>query len=219
MSKRALWLAVWLLCWLALPAAAAEVDAQVTDAQGRPVSDAVLTLVPDVAATAPAPAVASKSYFIDQKHETFIPYVQIMRPGDKVIFRNSDTTRHQVYSFSPIKQFEFVLRSGQVSPALTIDKGGIVAIGCNIHDDMIAYLFVTAAPAVGRSDAAGKVALDHLAPGHYTAQLWHPLLHPGQPPLSEPVVLGSDTDVRQLVFKLSLIPDPRGVMDHSLMDH
>ncbi|HWU75387.1 MAG TPA: methylamine utilization protein [Rhodanobacter sp.] len=204
----------WLSLGLAAPVAAATVTMHVSDQQGHAVSDAVVTLTLDGAAANTLPAGPSKLYYIDQKDETFIPYVQIFRPGDKVVFRNSDTTRHQVYSFSSIKRFEFVLRPGEHSPALELDKTGVAAVGCNIHDDMITYLFVSAAANIAMSDRAGNVSFGQLAPGRYTLRLWHPQLHPGEPEPEQQLTIASMDEARQLAISLSLMPDPRGPMVH-----
>lgn len=204
----------WLLLGLAAPVAAATVVMHVSDQQARAVSDAVITLTPDDATANALPAEPSKAYYVDQKDETFIPYVQIFRPGDKVIFRNSDTTRHQVYSFSSIKRFEFVLRPGEHSPALPLDKAGVAAVGCNIHDDMVTYLFVSTAPDIAMSDHVGNVTLGSLAPGRYTLRLWHPQLHPGEPQPEQQLTIANATEVKQLAITVSLIPDPRGSMVH-----
>lgn len=204
----------WLLLGLAAPVAAATVVTHVSDQQGRAVSDAVITLTRDDATANALPAEPSKAYYVDQKDEAFIPYVQIVRPGDKVIFRNSDTTRHQVYSFSAIKRFEFVLRPGALSPPLELDKTGVIAVGCNIHDDMVTYLFVSTAATIGMTDHAGNVTLDTLAPGHYTLRLWHPQLHPGAPQPEQQLTVTNAEEATQLAIHVSLMPDPRGSMVH-----
>src|SRR5437879_5278123 len=87
---------------------AAEVVVRLSDGRGHPVDDAVVMLTPDAAAVAKSPVGPPATYIIDQRDESFIPYVQVLRPGDKVMFRNSDSTRHHVYSFAAIKTFEFV---------------------------------------------------------------------------------------------------------------
>jgi plastocyanin len=206
---------LWMLLAFANPLVAATVTVHVTDQQGHAVSDAVVTLVPDAAPASAPSKQASQTYYVDQKHETFIPYVRIFRPGDRVIFRNSDTTRHQVYSFAAIKQFEFVLRPGDSSPPLVLDKAGIVAVGCNIHDDMVTYLFVSSTPAIGITDQAGDVVIDKLAAGRYSARLWHPQLQPGKPLPGQQVSVGGNSVTQQLVFTVSLMADPRRPMpDH-----
>ena len=165
MFKRGWLCALWLVSFCVCPAFAAQLTVHVADSQGRPVSDAVITLASETTPAERSQARAPRTYFVDQKNETFIPYVQVFRPGDRVIFRNSDTTRHQVYSFSKIRKFEFVLRPGQSSPPMVLDSAGIAAVGCNIHDDMVTYLFVSSAADTAMSDSTGVARFDDLPPG------------------------------------------------------
>ena len=214
------WLAAaWLLAWCASPAHAAGLTVHLADSHGRAASNAVVILTPAQPATAAAPALPPTTHVIDQKDETFLPYVQLFRPGDAVVFRNSDDTRHHVYSFSPVRKFDFVLRPGESSPPLQLDQAGIAAVGCNIHDHMISYLFVSAAPLIALSDRRGDASFTGLAPGRYTARVWHPQLYPGQPQPSQTVTITGGGVPQTLSFTLSLIPDPRMPMDRGRLDY
>ena len=205
---------LWLAAWCAAPTLAAQLVVHVADAHGHPVSDAVITLEPDGIQAPSAVLSAPATRYVDQRDETFIPYVQIFHPGDKVVFRNSDTTRHQVYSFSKIRKFELVLRPGESSPAMELGSTGIAAVGCNIHDDMVTYLFVTAAAHTTISNRNGVAQMDDLSAGQYTASIWHPQLHPGHPEPTRRVSISSGSGTPSLSFVLSLIPDPRGASVH-----
>jgi plastocyanin len=181
------------------------------------VADAVVTIVSQDTSSAPTRE-APVTRFIDQKNETFIPYVQILRPGDSVVFRNSDNTRHHVYSFAPARQFEFVLTPGQSSDPLTIERSGIIAVGCNIHDRMVTYLYVSSAQWMVRTNVDG-VATFTLPPGDFDVRVWHPQLRPGQ---TEPKQLLHFSDAvasQQLAFTLALLPDPRGSRDRERADY
>ena len=70
---------------------------------GHPVPSAVVTLPRGAQRVDRRDAIAPVVHVIDQKNLMFVPYVQVFRPGDAVVFRNSDRTRHHVYSFSPAK--------------------------------------------------------------------------------------------------------------------
>lgn len=213
---RWLFVAAWLLIGSVRPAWAGGLIVQVTDGHAHPVGDAVVTLSAErpPAATNAAPA----THYVDQKNETFIPYVQVVKPGDRVVFRNSDSTRHHVYSFSPAKAFEFMLRPGESSPALPLLTAGIIAVGCNIHDHMIAYLVVSGetAQVTGRQ---GRVLFEHLPPGRYTVRIWHPQLKPGGVQPSAVAVVGAAADPQSVSFALSLMPDPRGFVDREHLDY
>ena len=141
--------------------------------------------------------------------ETFIPYIEVFRSGDKVVFHNSDNTRHHAYSFAPARQFEFVLAPGESSAPLQLDKLGVIAVGCNIHDHMITYLYVTDAPHVAHSGGDGIAQLSNLPKGDYAVRVWHPLLRPGIGVDVQRLTINEATELKDLEFTLSLLPDPR----------
>ncbi|HET9484585.1 MAG TPA: hypothetical protein VFO79_11565 [Xanthomonadales bacterium] len=187
---------------------AAELVVQVTDSRGRPAADVVVTVTREPR-EAPAPATAPARRTIDQRDETFVPYVEVFAPGDEVVFENSDTTQHHVYSFSPTKTFELVLRPGERSDPIVLDRPGIVAVGCNIHDRMITYLYVADAERGQRASPLGVTTVGDLPAGRWTVAVWHPQLKPGTPPPTQTVELASDAEVRRVTFAIPLLPDPR----------
>jgi plastocyanin len=168
----------------------------------------VVTITPQSGASV-SPAPPSATRVIDQKNETFIPYIEVFRSGDKVVFHNSDNTRHHAYSFAPARQFEFVLAPGESSAPLQLDKLGVVAVGCNIHDQMITYLYVTDAPHVAHSGGDGIAQLSNLPKGDYAVRVWHPLLRPGTGVDVQRLTINEATELKDLEFTLSLLPDPR----------
>lgn len=207
---RAIRFAVSILLAVAARAPASELVVSVDDGHGKPAADAVVTLRKDGDAQEPqAPA----TRIIDQHHETFIPYVEIFRPGDQVVFHNSDRTRHHVYSFSAAKSFEFVIAPGDSSPPVTLDRAGEIAVGCNIHDRMITHLFVSDAPWIARSEADGRAVFEGLPAGTYELEVWHPQLRPGRPGPRRTIAV--DDAPASATFSLSLLPDPRQTGDRS----
>ncbi len=211
--RTAIWLPSVLALFIAFTADAAGLDVRIVDQRGAPVPDAVVTLLPRDVAQSSAPAHRPETRVIDQKNLMFMPYIEVFRPGDSVVFRNSDNTRHHVYSFSPVKAFEFVLTPGQSSAPLTLDKSGVVAVGCNIHDRMIAYLYVSDAPWIAHSGADGKVSFDALPTGAYEVRVWQPRLRPNKPDLAQTATVLGGADPQTLTFTLSLLPDPRTQFD------
>ena len=192
---------------LATRATAAELVVRIDDGRGAGVADAVVMVSPRSGA-GQAQAHAPERRTIDQKNLAYVPYLEVFRPGDEVVFHNSDRTRHHVYSFSPVKAFEFVLASHESSPPQTLDKLGAVAVGCNIHDQMIAYLYVTDARWFAHSDASGEVRFARLAAGAYDVRVWQPRLRPDRSEPRQTIGLEGG-ESRTLHFSLSLLPDPR----------
>ena len=189
-------------------ASAGGLTVAVADGSGKPVADAVVMLRPLGDQARPAPAKPSRRY-VDQRDLMFVPYLLVFRPGDEVVFRNSDATRHHVYSFSPARTFEFVLVPAQSSPPLELDKPGAIAVGCNIHDQMIAYLYVTDAPWRVQTDASGKAAFDALPAGDYEVRVWQPRLRPGRAEPVQKVTIAAAGPAKTLAVTLRLLPDPR----------
>ena len=153
-------------------ASAASIEAHVVDATGKPVADAVIwALSPQ----APAEARGARAKAqIEQADREFLPYVTVIQQGTTVTFPNRDPILHHVYSFSPAKPFEIKLYTGRSPLEITFDKAGLVTLGCNIHDWMIAYVQVVPTPYFGRTDAAGVVRLRDLPAGSYEVRAWHP---------------------------------------------
>jgi plastocyanin len=159
-----------MLCSISPTLWAASLHAELVDARGQPLAGAVLTLRGPLGAEA-EPA----SALMDQQAKQFVPNVLAVRSGTRVAFPNSDNIRHHVYSFSPAKHFELRLYQGTPSEPVLFDKPGAVVLGCNIHDWMVGYVYVTDDPWFAVSDAQGRVQLDSVPVGSYAVSLWHPL--------------------------------------------
>ena len=161
-------------CMAVQPAArAGELHAQVVDGDGNPLADAVVVAFPADAGIQPG---KPRTEVEDQIDKEFVPYVQAIRVGSTVKFPNKDDIRHHVYSFSPAKKFELPLYSGTPATPILFDKVGVVKLGCNIHDWMLAYLYVTDAPYFGKTAAQGEIELKDLRAGTYRVRVWHPRL-------------------------------------------
>lgn len=147
----------------------AQLELSVVDDKGNPLKDAVAALVPaqkiDYAAVPTA--------IMDQRQNMFVPGVLAIRVNTQVRFPNSDDVRHHVYSFSPAKKFELRLYHGMTAEPVLFDKPGTVVLGCNIHDSMVAYIYVVETEYFAVADAQGKISL--VAPaGKYQLQVYHP---------------------------------------------
>jgi hypothetical protein len=107
--------------------------------------------------------------------------------GSTVAFPNRDSVRHHVYSFSPAKRFELPLYAGVPAQPVLFDKPGVVVLGCNIHDWMIGYIYVSESPWFAKTGADGKALLADLPARAYTVRVWHPQLTTGEENTRKPV--------------------------------
>ncbi|MEA3035084.1 MAG: hypothetical protein QOH04_843 [Sphingomonadales bacterium] len=159
---------------LCAPAAAAEVAVTVRLPNGAPVANAVVSLYP---AGRPAPlAPAAGVYKVAQKDTQFHPFVLVVPVGATVAFPNYDAFRHHVYSFSPSKRFELKLYAKEQNRTVRFDKAGVVPLGCNIHDQMTAFLKVSDTGLVVQTDGGGRAVFAEVPAGLVVARIWHPYL-------------------------------------------
>jgi plastocyanin len=152
----------------------AEIAATVVDEQDRPVANAVVVAVP--ADGRLRPSSRPREDVVDQVDKEFLPEVQAILVGTAVTFPNNDNVRHHVYSFSPARRFELPLYAGVPAQAIVFDKPGVVVLGCNIHDWMVGYIYVSESPYFAKTGNDGKVLVSELPPGRYTVRVWHPQL-------------------------------------------
>jgi plastocyanin len=159
---------------VACPAAAAELTVELRTASGAPVRDAVVSLYPG---GKPAPlGPARGAYQIAQRNTQFAPFVLIVPVGGQVAFPNYDSFRHHVYSFSPAKRFELKLYAREQDRTVRFDKAGVVPLGCNIHDQMTAFVKVSDTALAAQSGASGNVVFANAPAGPVVARIWHPYL-------------------------------------------
>jgi plastocyanin len=152
----------------------------VVGVDGRPVAGVVVLAEP--VAAAPRPATGLKA-IMDQRDLMFVPDVLVVQTGTAVDFPNSDQVRHQVYSFSSARPFQLALYAGRAHAPVVFDHAGLVTLGCNIHDSMVGYIWVTDSPWFGRTGANGTLQLHDLAPGEYHVRIWHARLAESGPQL------------------------------------
>jgi plastocyanin len=158
----------------AMPLGAAPLTVRVVDASGRAVPDAVVTLYP--AGAAARPARQGGHFVIAQQNLQFHPFLSIVPVGADVSFPNFDPSKHHVYSFSPAKKFELKLFARDQSRTVHFDTPGIVALGCNIHDQMSAFVVVTDSAWTARTNAQGLVAFNDAPNAPARVTVWHPYL-------------------------------------------
>ena len=144
------------------------VTVDVTTRPGATLEDAVIVF--DPLDTTPPPS--HEAAVIDQVNKRFVPRVTIVRTGTTITFPNSDRIRHQVYSFSPAKTFTLKLYAGSPNTPVVFDQAGLVVLGCNIHDSMVAFVGVVDSPYFVKTAPSGSAALT-LPAGRYRMRAWH----------------------------------------------
>lgn len=181
---------------------AGDLSVTVRDQKGNPVRDAVVYAVP---ATGQGPARKGQAE-VEQRNKQFVPYVSAVQTGSRVQFPNKDEVKHHIYSFSPTKKFELPLYSGTPPEPIVFDQSGLVTLGCNIHDWMIAYILVVPTPWFAVSGSDGGTQIRGLPAGAYQVEVWQPRLKNPSARSRQPVTVKGSS---QLSFALDLKPDFR----------
>lgn len=150
----------------------AELELRLTDSTtGEAVADAIVI-------TDTGPGEDPRRAEIVQKNREFQPHTLVIPRGSRVDFPNQDSTQHHVYSFSPTKIFNLELYAGRPEQPVVFDRAGVVEIGCNIHDQMQAFILVTDVRPSGRTDQQGQLTLRLPPPGSSNGEsairVWHP---------------------------------------------
>jgi plastocyanin len=172
-------------------AGAAPFNLQFVGVDGKPVDGGVVVALRSTDAARPVarptPAV------MDQVARQFAPHVLVIPVGSPVSFPNSDSVAHQVYSFSPAKSFKLKLYQGKPYSPEVFGREGIVTLGCNIHDQMRAYVYVVEAQYYGRAGHDGRWSAPNVEPGDYTLTIWHPLSRSQAPVLEQKVTIRAES--------------------------
>ena len=159
---------------------AEKIDLQVVDQDGLPAANVVISFTQNLIPK------QSQTMAMDQVNKQFSPRVLVVQKDQLVDFPNSDDIRHHVYSFSQPNQFEIKLFSGSEAQPIAFQEAGVVVLGCNIHDNMVGYIYVNDGKLTAMTDKQGilTVEIGSNADANGTEPIeinvWHPELSPMQ---------------------------------------
>ncbi len=177
----------WALA-IAAPASAGDLSVMLATAQGKPLANAVVMVRPQGFAPR-GPIRFPWPYRMAQRDMQFEPFVLIVPVGAEVAFPNLDPFKHHVYSFSAAHAFELKLYGREETRTVKFDKPGVIALGCNIHDDMTAFIRVVDTPFAIKSTARGEAVIRDIPAGPATLTIWYPFLKSKGAEVSRQVVV------------------------------
>lgn len=109
---------------------------------------------------------------MDQHGKVFIPYVLPVVQGTVVEFHNSDNLQHNVLGVGADK-FNLGTYTQGMARSYTFNKLGEVAILCNVHPEMEAYVLVLQNSFFAQLDGGGKFRIGDVPPGDYVVKAWY----------------------------------------------
>jgi plastocyanin len=110
---------------------------------------------------------------MDQYAKQFVPDLVIARVGQPVEFLNSDDFGHNVIvnrRSTGASVFNVSMDTRQ-KHTFAFTQPGEYAVMCDIHEGMLATVFVTSSPYTARADAAGTFTIPDVPPGSYRASM------------------------------------------------
>lgn len=142
------------------------------------VKDAVVRLavgsIPSKGGDAPQPAL------IDQKGCRYTPHVLGIMTGQKLAFRNSDATMHNVHTYKgTASDVNIAQPKGDPDKQLEVPEAAgdePYVVHCDVHPWMSAYVLVSDHPYFAVTGEDGSFKLDKVPFGSYKLQVWHPTL-------------------------------------------
>ena len=184
------------LLFAVFSANAAEIEVTVLDRDGEPVPNVAVYVRLD--RDGPLLA-ATRSAVMSQIDTRFVPHLLVVQTGTQVEFSNSDVVAHHVYSFSNPNNFMLPLYKGDLRTQIDFDHEGVVTLGCNIHDHMLAYILVVDSHVYGKTDFDGKSQLTTDNPNGLTVSIWSPRIKTNEEILTQTVKAGRSA---QITFSL-----------------
>lgn len=134
--------------------------------RGKPVADAAVWVEGTF-------TVKASKATVDQRHRTFSPHIQIVTVGSVIEFPNNDDVFHNVYAEFRAKRFDLGLYPKGQSKKVSFDKSGIVAVLCNIHPQMSAYVVIVNTPYFAKTDKNGHFSIPGIPASNVTVKVWH----------------------------------------------
>ena len=120
-----------------------------------------------------SPAQPEANYVINQVDIAFEPLLSVIPKSTSITLTNNDSFKHHVYSFSKGNQFDIPLYTDVPKQDVALQNSGIVKLGCNIHDWMIAYIYVHESQFLKKVNSS-PVIFDGVLAGAYEVRVWNP---------------------------------------------
>jgi len=130
---------------------------------------------------------------LDQKNCCFVPHVVVAFSGKKVKIANSDDFGHNVHTRPVINNGTNVSISPEKSSLTQFEDAERIAVRCDIHPSMSAWIIVSEHPYAVVSAPDGSFKMDKVPPGKYTLNIWHEML--GEQKKEVTVKAGETVDV------------------------
>lgn len=109
----------------------------------------------------------------DQKGCEYIPHVAAFLAGDTIDIENSDNILHNIHTESTKNPVIDVAQPGfKKLIQLKVEKPEVIKVGCDAHNWMEGWWYVTDNPYYAVSNPQGQYTIADIPPGTYTIRVW-----------------------------------------------
>jgi len=110
---------------------------------------------------------------MDQQKKTFVPRLLPVVKGQEVQFLNSDKVRHNIFSPDGEESFDLGRFPKGETASVTLVELGPHKVYCDIHQKMVADVFVLPNQYFSVTDKEGQFVIKDVPDGEYTIKVWH----------------------------------------------
>ena len=109
---------------------------------------------------------------ISQIGTKFSPGLLVVVAGQTVEMPNDDNVAHNIFSYSPAKQFNLGIYPKGESRTVTFTKPGVVDLFCSIHRRMNGKLIIVPNPYFAQTAGGDSYRIAAVPAGRYVVKLW-----------------------------------------------
>ncbi len=131
----------------------------------------VIAALVDVPIDLVPPAVPGR-VVLDNADCRFSPHASVLTVGSVIETHNSDPTLHTTHLYGASEVNLALPLEGQ-SVSHTVDRPGLIAVKCDVHGWMSAFVRVDEHPFHAVSNASGSFRIVDLPAGDYVLEAWH----------------------------------------------
>lgn len=190
------------------------VDDLLVDAESRGIANVIVSLsgIPAEQVGTPQPS----RLVLDNRDCQFVPRVAVLTVGSTIEAVSHDQVLHTTHLYGAVEH-NFALPYPSEPKTATVEEPGMIAVLCDVHGWMKAYVRVDSHPFHAVTDADGTFLIANVPPGDYELDVWHERL--GRQSLPVHVQRGADDDELEILYALDDEADRAAYQAVSGWDH
>ena len=149
---------------------------------------------------------------LHQKEKRFTPRLLVAIKGQEIVIPNADSLMHNAFSPHDAEPFDVGRYGKGKSESVQLQEVGAHRVYCNIHQQMIADIFIVPNHYFAVTDEEGRFVIQNVPDGEYTVKIWH--IYEGE---AQAVAQVAGQNV-ELNFSIASLKKVRDFMNHANKD-